>query len=192
MRSVETILRELFDLIEDRSSIFFGDTTFFPCPLDELVAVALHQFDLLLTHRLAQVVGIVHRESCEHVGDLHHLFLVNDDAVGGVEDRFESRMKIFNLFTAVFAVAVQIVHTGSEWAWPVESQYRDHVLEPIRFEVAQKFAHSRALQLKDPVGLTVAKHFEGGFVIERHLIDIDLGPLLFDDSTGSIDDGEVA
>ncbi len=45
-----------------------------------------HLGRLFLTHGAAQDIGITERVTGQHLGDLHDLFLVKDDAIGGFQD----------------------------------------------------------------------------------------------------------
>ena len=54
---------------------------------EELLLLLGHHLELLLAHRLAQHVGLAHGEAGDLDGDLHHLLLVGDDAVGLLQDR---------------------------------------------------------------------------------------------------------
>ena len=48
-----------------------------------------HFLFFLFAHGAAEKVGFAEREAGQAVGDLHHLFLVEDDAVGFFENVFQ-------------------------------------------------------------------------------------------------------
>src|ERR1039458_10661330 len=79
MRFVETVASELFHLVEDFASRGLwmaqgcGST-------HETVALLSHLFGILFAHRSAEQVGLSERIAGQDVGDLHHLFLINDHA----------------------------------------------------------------------------------------------------------------
>ena len=50
--------------------------------LDERLALGVHLGLDLLAHGAAQEIGAAQRVAGELLGDLHHLLLVDDDAVG--------------------------------------------------------------------------------------------------------------
>ena len=59
--------------------------------LDEALALLRHLLGLLLAHGAAQHVGLAQRVAGQAIGDLHHLFLVDDDAVGLFQDLLQLR-----------------------------------------------------------------------------------------------------
>ena len=64
---------------------------------DEALAVRGHFLGFLLAHRAAQQVGFAKRIARDDVRDLHHLFLVDDDAVGFRQDLLQLRQLVFDL-----------------------------------------------------------------------------------------------
>jgi hypothetical protein len=58
-------------------------------PSTKIAALLRHLLGLLLAHRAAQQVGAAERVAGEHLRDLHHLLLVQDDAVGRLQHRLE-------------------------------------------------------------------------------------------------------
>ena len=192
MRLVEAVLGKLLDLFEDGLRDLRLDVAVGLRSLDELIPVPLHQLDLLLAHRLSQAVCVVHREARKVVGDLHHLFLIEDHPVGHVEDRLQGRVEVFDLFPAMFAVAVEGMHTRTEWAGSIQRKNCDQILEAVGNQVSKQLSHAVALELEYAVGLTLAEQLVGGLVIERNGLDIDRFTLLGDQAASSIDDGEIA
>ena len=62
--------------------------------LHELGELLVDQLLILLAHRLPEHVGFGEREAGEDVRDPHHLFLIGDDAVGGLENLLEQRVRV--------------------------------------------------------------------------------------------------
>ena len=54
--------------------------------VDEVFPLGLHHVVFLLAHGPADVVGLAEREARQLPEDLHHLLLVDDAAVGDVQD----------------------------------------------------------------------------------------------------------
>ena len=72
-------------------SAFFSGTLLGSAAGDEFGALRRHFLFFLFAHGAAQNVGLAEREACQAVGDLHHLFLVEDDAVGLFKNVLELR-----------------------------------------------------------------------------------------------------
>jgi hypothetical protein len=102
----------------------------------------------LLAHGAAQEVGLAQAVARQHLGDLHHLLLIDDDAVGLLEDRLDHRVQVVGLFLALLAgdEARNIVHR----AGAVERHDGDDVLDAVGMHLAQHIAHAGAFQLEDP------------------------------------------
>ena len=86
VRLVEAVVGELRDKIEDRSGLPLVDaaldrTINEPGPLD------FHLRGNLLAHRPAQQIGLTKRVAGQHLGNLHHLLLIDDDAIRLHQDR---------------------------------------------------------------------------------------------------------
>src|SRR5260221_10419476 len=54
---------------------------------NKALALLLHFLAYLLAHRLAQQVGFAERIAGHDLRDLHHLFLIDDDAESFLQDR---------------------------------------------------------------------------------------------------------
>ena len=73
-------------------------------------------------------------------------------------------------------------HAGAERAGPVEREHGDDVFEAVRAEHAQVFAHARAFDLEDAVGVALGEDGEGVGVVEVQRVEVrGLLALLADD-----------
>ena len=139
-----------------------------PCstaPVDEALALRVHLGVDLLAHGAAQQVGFAERIAGQHLRDLHHLLLVDDDAVGLLQDRLEHRMEVLRLLVAVLAGAVgrDVRHR----ARAIERHQRDDVLEAVGPHVDQRLAHARTFHLEHADHLAARQHLVGLGVVER-------------------------
>ena len=105
-------------------------TPFFTEPATKIAALLFHFRADLLAHRAPQQVGVAERIAGHDLGDLHHLFLIDDDAERFLQDRLQHGMKIFRLLLAMLARAVgrNIRHRPR----PIQRDQRDDVLETVR------------------------------------------------------------
>ena len=122
---------------------------------DETLAVRRHFLRLLLAHRAAKKVRLSERISRDDVRDLHHLFLVDDDAVGFRENRLQLGEFELDLFGAVFPLDEVVDHAAADRAGSVERVQCREVLDTRWFEAAQDVLHSRAFKLEHAAGETV-------------------------------------
>ena len=64
----------------------------------------------LLAHRLPEHIGLGQVVAAQDVRDPHHLFLVHDDAVRGLEDRLEVGMVVADLLPSCLPTDVGVRH----------------------------------------------------------------------------------
>ena len=102
---VEAVVGELGEQLEDRVGVVLGQPLL-DGAVDEAVALRVHLGVDLLAHGAAQKIGLAQRIAGKVLGDLHHLFLVDDDAVGLLQDRLEPRVDVLRLLRAVLARAI--------------------------------------------------------------------------------------
>ena len=69
----------------------------------EFLALRGHLVAILLAHGAAQDVGFAEREAGQAIGDLHHLLLIEDDAVGLFQDLLQLGQVVGDFFLAVLA-----------------------------------------------------------------------------------------
>ena len=72
--------------------------------------------------------------------DLHDLLLVDDDAVGVLEDRLQRRVRVLDLLAPVLAVDEVVDHAALERTRAVERAGGDDVLEAVGLELLQQLA----------------------------------------------------
>ena len=88
VRFVEAVAGELRHQLED----IFGAAALDAIAdraFDEARFLRRHLLLDLLAHGAAEKIRLAEREAGEHLGDLHHLLLVDDDAVGLLQDRLD-------------------------------------------------------------------------------------------------------
>ena len=152
---VEAVVGEFRQQFEDRVGLPFRHAVLDRAG-DEDRALLLHLGADLLAHRAAQQVGLAERIARHDLRDLHHLFLVDDDAERLLQDRLEHRMQVFRLLVAVLARAIgrDVRHRTRT----IERHQRDDVLEAVRPHVDQRAAHARAFHLEHADHVAPCQH----------------------------------
>ena len=167
---VEAVTGEFTDLFENIVGLGFwnalADGT-----VDEGLALLRHLRADFLAHGPTQDIGAAKRIPRQLLCDLHHLFLIDHDTEGFLEDSFERRIEVIRRFLTVFAlnVAGDVVHRPRT----VKGDDGDDVLEGIGLELLQNvFAHARRFQLEHPGGVAPPYHFVSLAVVEGDAGDV--------------------
>ena len=156
---VEAVARELRDQLEDVARAGLLDA-FLQRAFHEARALRIHLGLDLLAHGAAQEVGFAEAVARQHLRELHHLLLVDDDAVGLFQDRLGERMQVVRLLDAVLAVDVSldVVHR----AGPIQRHHSDDVAEAVGLELAQRLAHARTFELEHAAGIALRNQLVSG------------------------------
>ena len=102
--------------------------------------------------------------------DLHHLFLIDDDALCLVENMVDRRVQHVAVAEIVFDLAKlgDVLHRAGS----VERHKRDNVLNTIRFHALERIHHARAFHLKHGDSLGGRVEFVGRFIIQWDRVDV--------------------
>ena len=141
MGLVEAIGSKLFHQVEYFVSLFLADAVLGRAGHKD-GALLGHGLGLFLAHGAAQKVSAAQRVVGDDLGDLHDLFLVDNDAVGVFQAAFQGGVRIDDLYLAVLALDEFIHHAGSQGAWAVEGKHGDDVFKAGGAEHAQILAHA--------------------------------------------------
>ena len=184
---VEAVIGELRQQFEDGVGLAFRHVVLHGAG-DEDRALLFHLRADLLAHRAAQQVGVAERIAGHHLGDLHHLFLVDDDAEGFLQDRLEHRMQIFRLLVAMLARAIgrDVRHRTRA----IQRHQRDDVLETVGPHVDQRPPHALAFHLEHADHVAARQHLVARGIVERQGREIDLDVALLQQFHGDIEHGQ--
>ena len=192
---VEPIPGKLLHQVEDVR----GNGAIDPAPLCTLLedgALLGHLLGLLLAHGAAQQVGPAERIAGQDLGDLHHLLLVEDDAVGGLEHRLQVRVRIGDIGPPVLAVDEVVHHAGLERPGAEQGDQGRDVLEAVGLELLDQLLHAARFELEDGGGLATLEEGEGLGVGRVDPFDVDRrgarAQVGVDGLERPVDDGEGA
>ena len=137
---------------------------------EELVLEFGHDLDLLLSHRLTQLVGLTLGEAGQLLGQQHDLLLVDRHAVGVVQVLLHVRQVVLDLAPAVLACneVGDVVHRTRA----VEGVHRNEVLEPRRLQLDEPFLHTLGLELEHAYRVAPREQRVGLGIVYRYGVDI--------------------
>ena len=102
VRFIETVARKLFHQVKNFVGFDFRQTVGLSA-LAENGAMLGHLFGFFLTHGAAQQIGTAQAVAAQHLRGLHHLLLVNHDAVGFGQHFFYQGVWVLHHFAAMLA-----------------------------------------------------------------------------------------
>ena len=105
VRLVESVFGEFCAGIEDGFGIGAPDAALDRAG-DETVALRRHLLAIFLAHGAAQNIGFAETIAGQIAGDLLHLLLIGDDAVGRLQDRLELRMQVVGALVTELSRAI--------------------------------------------------------------------------------------
>ena len=140
-------------------SAFFSGTLLVSATGHKLGALGGHFFFFLLAHGAAQDVGFAERETGQAIGDLHHLFLVQDDAVSFFENFLELRQFVADFSFAVFAIDEVVDHATLDGARSVKSIEGGEIFNARRLIAAKNVAHAVRFKLENGGGVAAGEKF---------------------------------
>ena len=185
VRLVKTVICELIEQVPDLGCLTLLDLIFLR-PRKELRLLRIHRFLDFLTHSPAQHICAAEGVSRHLSGNLHHLFLIDDDALRLIKDRIDQRMNALPLLALVLDVAVfrNVFHRPRT----IERNERNNVLYAGRPQLAQRITHPRALHLKHANRICAAIKIVSRLVVERYGRQINLRPPRLQNINGPLQD----
>ena len=158
-----------------KSAWLFADATL-DRTLDENAALFFHLGADLLAHGAPEEIGLSERIAGKLLRDLHHLLLIDDNALRLGHQMVDLGMDRGDFFLAMLAriVGRDVFHR----AGAIKRHQRDDVLNAIRLHADQSLAHARRFHLEHADHLSARKHGVGLFVVQRNFcqVDVDAAP----------------
>ena len=148
MRLVETVARELRHQIENFLGLVLGEAAFVRAG-KKTVALLGHLHRIFLAHCPPQQVGFAQRIAGQHVGDLHDLFLVDDDTQGFLQQLLQLRQLIFDPPPSPLALDEVVDHAALDRAGTIDRVQGRQVFHRARLVAPQHVAHALGFKLED-------------------------------------------
>ena len=167
---IEAVPSKFGDQIEDALGFLWRNLVG-AATSQELLALGGHFLALLLAHGAAQDVRLAQRKARQTVGDLHHLLLVEDDAISFLQDFLQYRQVVGDFLPPVLAIDEVVDHSALDGSRTVEGVKRGQVFQTRRLVAAQDIAHAVGFKLEDAGGFATAEGFVGIGVVQRKIIE---------------------
>ena len=174
---VEAVAGKRLEHLEDRLGVLFVPSLLL-AHLEKPELLLGQLLHLLLAHDAAQDVGLAERVAGEDLGHLHDLLLVDDNAVGALQDVDEVGVRILDRLW--IGLPFDVVRDELHGAGPVEGVQGDQVLDVVRVGLAQDVLHAAGLELEHHHRVAGLQHPEGVLVLEADPVHVERGVLLVD------------
>ena len=173
---IEAVAGKFFHQVEDLDRQVAVDTLGARALL-EYRALLGHLLGLFLAHGAAQHVGAAQGIARQFLGDLHHLLLVQDDAVGGLQDRPQPLVLPLGIgvgdrLPPVLAIDEVVHHARLQRPGAEQRHQGDDVLETVGAQALDQILHAAGFQLEHRGRFRRLQQFETGLVRQRNLGDI--------------------
>jgi len=157
--SFEAVGREFFNQLVQCFRFRLVDPMILMAAIHELDAIFFHHVFFLFAHRLAQTICFAQRETRELIGDLHHLFLIQNDAVSLLQNILQLRQFVADLGFSVFAVDEIVDHAALNRPWAIQRVQRGQILNSRRLVAPQYVAHAVRFELENRRGVAAREKF---------------------------------
>ena len=190
VRLVEAVARKFLHQVEHLVGLGLVDVVLRGAVAEDLPVLG-HLVRVLLAHGAAQHVGAAQRVAAQNLRGLHHLLLVDHDAVGLGQHLRHHGVGVFNFFAPVLArhKAGDQVHG----ARAVQGVQGDQVFQPGGPRVFQHALHAAAFKLEHGLGAAVGEQLVGCGVVQGDVLERKpLLPLVpgADEVLGDLQDGQ--
>ena len=195
MRLVKTIAGKFFHKIEDGFRKI-GVNISLNRPFGKQAALLCHLIWVFLTHRFAQNIGTAKRVIAKHLGNLHHLFLIKNNAIGVGQYRCELWMWVHDFRAAVLSIDKIVNHTRLQRPRTKQRDEGDNVFKAVGHLLLDKLLHAPRFKLKNRRCLSALEKLVDALIVQLEMIDIEFRsafvPALIDHFHRPIDDRKSA
>ena len=177
MGFVKAVAGKLLHQVEDIGGEILTESLLLGA-LQEQVPLLGHLLGLLFTHGTTQQVRTTQCKATHLLGDLHHLLLVENNAVGGLQGRLKAVVLVFgmgvaDLGTALLAVDKVIHHSRLQRAGTEQGHQCHNILKAVRTQLADQLFHTAGFQLEYRGGFTPLHQLVCGLIVQRNMINIE-------------------
>ena len=176
MRFVKSITGEFLHQVKDFNRQFAVNAAL-SRPFFKGAALLGHLFRLFLTHCTTQHIRTAEGIAGKLLGNLHDLFLVQDDAISWLQHRFQAfvlplHVRIRYLFATVLTVDKVIHHPRLQRPRTEQGHQSDHIFEAVRLQTLDQILHTARFKLENGGGFRTLQHVEAFFIVQRDSGDI--------------------
>ena len=156
----------------------------------KMFPLGFHDGVLLFAHGAADVICLPEGEARQFPEDLHDLLLIDDAAVGHIQNVRQLRGLVADLVW--FVPVAQIGGNGVHGARTVQADQSDNVFKVLGLQAHKHLFHAGGFQLEHALGIALPQHFIGIRVVIVQITDGELRVLLLHRNLRISDDSQGA
>jgi len=156
----------------------------------KMFPLGFHDGVLLFAHGAADVICLPEGEACQLPEDLHDLLLIDDAAVGHIQNVRQLRGLVTDLIR--FVPVAQIGGNGIHRTRAVQTDQSDDIFKVLGLQPHKHLLHARGFQLEHTLGIALPQHFVGIRVVIVQITDGELRVLLLHRNLRISDDSQGA
>ena len=156
----------------------------------KMFPLGFHDGVLLFAHGAADVICLPEGEACQLPEDLHDLLLIDDAAVGHIQNVRQLRGLVADLIR--FVPVAQIGGNGIHGARAVQADQSDDIFKVLGLQPHKHLLHAGRFQLEHALGIALPQHFVGVRVVIVQITDGELRVLLLHRNLRISDDSQGA
>ena len=184
---VDLVCHLLRDAVGNAARTF---VTGFGTAVHKVLPLCFHDSVLLFAHGAADVICLPEGKACQLPEDLHDLLLIDDAAVGHIQNVRQLRGLVAD-FVRLVPVA-QIGGNGVHGARAVQTDQSDDIFKVLGLQPHKHLLHAGGFQLEHTLGIALTQHFIGVRVIIIQIADGELRVPLLHRNLCVPDDGQGA
>ena len=143
--------------------------------VDKMFPLCLHHSVFLLAHGTADIICLPERKACQLPEDLHDLLLIDDAAVGHIQNVRQLRGLVADLIWLV--PVAQIGGNGVHGARTVQADQSDDIFKVLGLQAHKHLFHAGGFQLEHTLGAPGSDKIKHLFIIQIDMIDVNVDAL---------------
>ena len=139
---IEPIAGKIDHEVEDLVGNVVGNLIL-PRPCQEIRPLGDQDGFFLLAHGAAQQISLAQGKAPHDRGDLHDLFLIEDDTIRIFQDRLQQRVQVGDFLFAVTAFNEVIDHAAAQRPRTIQGDEGNHIFEMLRCQFLDQVGNAR-------------------------------------------------
>ena len=131
---------------------------------------------MFFRHGAAHKIGLSQRIPRKVLENLHHLFLIHDNAIGIFQNRFEIRRIVHDPLGMV--LVLNILRNEIHRSRAIQRDAGDQIFEAVRLQIFHEFFHAALFKLEHGVGIARGNQLIRFGNVVTYFVEVDIDPVI--------------